>query len=120
MMAQTMSSILNPSAVHGDPDFPTAPPGWTRDLAQATAAAEGLALDPDHWELVRALHGWFAEHGRPQVRGLHDALDEHFHARGGLKYLYTILPGGPIAQGCRLAGLEPPAGTADRSFGSVQ
>ncbi|MGB5339763.1 MAG: sulfite reductase, partial [Gammaproteobacteria bacterium] len=37
-----------------------------------------------------------------------------------LKYLYTLLPGGPVAQGCRLAGLEPPAGSQDAGFGSVQ
>jgi tRNA 2-thiouridine synthesizing protein E len=36
-----------------------------------------------------------------------------------MKYLYTLLPGGPIAQGCRLAGLKPPAGAVDQGFGSV-
>ena len=54
------------------------------------------------------------------MRELHDALDEHFHAKGGMKFLYTVLPGGPVAQGCRLAGLTPPAGSVDPSFGSVQ
>ncbi|MDH5470718.1 MAG: TusE/DsrC/DsvC family sulfur relay protein, partial [Gammaproteobacteria bacterium] len=29
-------------------------------------------------------------------------------------------PGGPIAQGCRIAGLVPPAGSKDSGFGSVQ
>jgi tRNA 2-thiouridine synthesizing protein E len=54
------------------------------------------------------------------VRELHDALDERFHARGGIKFLYEQFPGGPIAQGCRFAGLQAPAGAADKSFGSVQ
>ena len=53
------------------------------------------------------------------MRQLHDALDERFHAKGGLKYLYEVFPGGPIAQGCRFAGLKPPAGAADKSFGSA-
>jgi tRNA 2-thiouridine synthesizing protein E len=53
------------------------------------------------------------------LRDLHDALDEHFHAKGGLKYLYTIFPGGPITQSCRLAGLKAPFIASDPSFGSV-
>jgi hypothetical protein len=28
------------------------------------------------------------------------------------------LPGGPVAQGCRIAGLTAPAGVTDKSFGS--
>jgi hypothetical protein len=31
-------------------------------------------------------------------------------------YLFS---GGPVAQGCRLAGLNAPAGAVDRGFGSV-
>jgi tRNA 2-thiouridine synthesizing protein E len=119
-MAESMSEILNPSTAHRDPDFPDAPPGWSRASAEALAQTDGLALDPDHWDVVRALQGWFADHAKIHMRELHDALDERFHAKGGLKYLYGLLPGGPVAQGCRLAGLEAPAGAADRSFGSVQ
>jgi tRNA 2-thiouridine synthesizing protein E len=33
--------------------------------------------------------------------------------------LFKLFPKGPIAQGCRLAGLEPPAGSVDLGFGSV-
>jgi len=32
---------------------------------------------------------------------------------------FWLLPGGPIAQDCRLARLKPPAGAIDVSFGSV-
>ena len=42
-----------------------------------------------------------------------------FHIKGGMKYLYKLLPKGPISQGCALAGIENPAGNIDRSFGSV-
>lgn len=102
-------------------DFSFAPPDWSRSGAEALARAEGLTLTDEHWETVRALQGYFARHeGEPiNMRELHDALDEHFHARGGIKQLYLLFPGGPIAQGCRLAGLKPPFLATDTSFGSV-
>jgi tRNA 2-thiouridine synthesizing protein E len=119
-MAETMQDILNPGANAHDPDFPDAPADWTRAGAEATAEAEGLGLTEDHWAVMRALQHFFARDESPSVRAMHDALDERFHGKGGLKYLYGIFPGGPVAQGCRLAGLEAPAGAVDPSFGSVQ
>jgi len=119
-MSNGMNEILNPGAVQKDPDFPHAPENWTRDTASATAQSEGIALGPEHWEAIGALQGYFAERSKPNMRELSDALEERFHARGGLKFLYEAFPGGPIAQGCRLAGLQPPAGATDKSFGSVR
>jgi len=105
-----------------DPDFPHAPPEWTRKDAMTIAGREGLVLTEDHWETIRALQAYFAQHEDEttiHLRELHDALEEHFHAKGGLKYLYTLFPGGPIAQSCRLAGLMAPFIATDPSFGSV-
>jgi tRNA 2-thiouridine synthesizing protein E len=105
-----------------DPDFPNAPLDWSRDEALAVARGEGLELTEDHWEVVRALQSYYAHHEDDTVinmRDLHDALDECFHQKGGLKFLYTLFPGGPIAQSCRLAGLKAPFMATDRSFGSV-
>ena len=118
-MANNMNEILNPGSAQTDPDFPHAPPDWTRDSAVAAAKADGIAVGPDHWEAIAALQTYFATQDKPSIRELHDALEERFHAKGGLKYLYEVFPGGPIAQGCRFAGLQPPAGAADKSFGSV-
>jgi len=119
-MPQTMRDIMNPGAAAADPEFPDAPADWGRDTAQAAAAADGVTLGSDHWEVIRALQHYFASTEQPNVRALHDALDERFHQRGGLKHLYAIFPGGPVAQGCRFAGLKAPAGALDKSFGSVQ
>jgi tRNA 2-thiouridine synthesizing protein E len=104
-----------------DPHFPHAPADWTRAAALAAANGENLPLGDDHWELLRGLQEFFARHEDVPInlRDLHDALDEKFHHKGGMRYLYTLFPGGPIAQGCRLAGLKAPAGATDRSFGSV-
>lgn len=105
-----------------DSDFPHAPMDWTRDEAKRIAREEGLELTDDHWDVIRALQSYYAHHADDTVinmRDLHDALDECFHEKGGLKYLYTILPGGPIAQSCRLAGLTAPYIAVDPHFGSA-
>ena len=90
-------------------------------IASAESTPHQLTLGDDHWAVVRGLQEFFARHeyGVVNLRELHDALDEKFHHKGGMKYLYALLPGGPIAQGCRLAGLKPPRGAVDLSFGSV-
>jgi tRNA 2-thiouridine synthesizing protein E len=104
------------------PDFPHAPLGWTPDDAIRMARDEGLDLSGDHWEVVKALQEYFDKHSDQPAfapRELHDALEDGFHAKGGLRYLYQIFPGGPVAQGCRIAGLKAPSIATDLSFGSV-
>ena len=92
------------------------------DSARKAAEEEGLELTDAHIDVMHALQRYFGTHDKPDfnMRELHDALDERFHVNGGMKYLYGLFPGGPVAQGCRLAGLEVPAGAQDASFGSVQ
>ena len=120
-MADTMNEVMHPNLeAEKDPAFPNAPEGWTKASAETVAKEEGIELEDDHWQAVRALQEYFAKSETVHMRELHDALDEKFHAKGGIKHLYLLLPGGPVAQGCRLAGLEAPAGAADQSFGSVQ
>lgn len=109
------------AVLHKIAGFHYAPSDWSESEARELAEQEGLELGEDHWEAVGALQEYCARHecNKYSVRELHDALDEKFHKKGGYKYLYRLFPGGPIAQGCRLAGLEPPAGAVDLGFGSV-
>ncbi len=100
-------------------DFPNAPKDWDTHLAELAAKEDGLKLKEDHWDLIRALQEYYSKVEFPHLRQIKDALDEKFHARGGMKYLYQIIPGGPVAQGCRLAWLSIPAGAVDKSFGSI-
>ena len=103
------------------PGYPHAPFDWSREQAEEVAKTEGLTLTETHWQVVRALQELCTQHAEHALnaRDLHDALDEHFHAEGGIKYLYELFPEGPLAQGCRLAGLEPPAGVQDKGMGSA-
>lgn len=99
--------------------FPNAPHGWSIDSAKAAAEAEGISMSDDHWQLISALQEYYAKVEHPKLRQVKDALDEKFHAQGGMKYLHRLVPSGPVAGGCILAGLEVPAGAIDKSFGSV-
>lgn len=121
-MTSLMDEIVGRGSDAGtNPQYPHAPAGWTPAAAAETARGEGLQLGEDHWEAVRALQAYYARHDATAVnlRELHDALDEKFHRQGGIKRLYLLFPGGPVAQGCRIAGLKAPAGATDKGFGSV-
>lgn len=100
-------------------EFPNAPHGWDLSEAKEEIRKSGLEFNDDHIKVIRALQSYFASHEKPNRRELTDALEETFHIKGGLKYLYKLLPDGPVAQGCIIAGLTPPAGSVDQSFGSV-
>lgn len=114
----TMYGLLHP-AVTLQEEFRDAPDDWTPDLARTFAAGANLRLMEDHWEVIRVLQGCYKDEVSPRLRLLRDALEARFASKGGMKYLFGILPGGPIAQGCGLAGLKPPHGAKDLSFGSV-
>lgn len=116
----TMHTILHPGTMlQDDTEFRDAPEDWSPERARQFAAGAGLKLTEDHWEVVRVLQGCYKDEVSPRIRLLRDALDARFASKGGMKYLFEILPGGPIAQGCGLAGLKPPRGAKDLSFGSV-
>lgn len=120
-MSGSRDDILHPGAGDADAEFPLAPEGWTPATAREVATELDLEIEEDHWEVIRALQDYYSRHPAAiNVRNLLDALEEKFHVKGGLRYLYRLLPGGPVAQGCQLAGLQPPAGAVDRGFGSVQ
>jgi tRNA 2-thiouridine synthesizing protein E len=121
-MMSLMDEIISGGSGAGrDPRFPHAPAGWTPALAVESARREGLELGEEHFEALRALQEYYARHATTAVnlRELHDALDEKFHRQGGIRQLYRLFPGGPVAQGCRMAGLKAPAGATDKGFGSV-
>jgi len=99
--------------------FPNAPDDWSIQDAEAVAKTDGFTMTDDHWELVNALQEYYKKVEHPKLRQLKDALEEKFHGQGGMKYLHQMIPAGPVAEGCRLAGLNVPAGAVDNSFGSV-
>lgn len=87
----------------------------------AAAAKEGLTLTDDHLEAIRVLQNCYIRERdvAPSLHDLKEALEEKFKNKGGNQYLYRLFPGGPVAQGCRIAGLKAPITAMDKGFGSV-
>ncbi len=122
-MESSMQNYALPgNSTQPPPGFPHSPSNWSHEDAKAVARAEGLLLADEHWQVIRTLQSYYARQDDNcviNIQQLHRLLDDRFRAIGGLKRLYELLPAGPVAQGCRLAGLTPPPGAVDLGFGSV-
>lgn len=84
------------------------PADWTEAFARTLASSEGLALEAEHWEVIRFLCEYYSRHGsqasvRDMIKHFRRVWDVH---RGSNRYLHRLFPrGGPQKQGNRLAGL---------------
>jgi TusE/DsrC/DsvC family sulfur relay protein len=93
---------------------------WSPRTANRLAEEEGLVLDDPHWEVIYCLRERYRKLGPDwTARQMTKELERDFAGAGGRRFLYTLFPRGPLAQGCKLAGLPLPHGTVNRSFGSV-
>jgi len=92
---------------------------WSEAQARTQAEAEGITLGDEHWAVLHFLRERFIHDGQAKSgRHVLKALEQEFAEKGGKRHLYMLFPDGPVAQGCRLAGLPLPPYTTDPSFGS--
>ena len=93
---------------------------WDKQQALETAKTMNLQLTDAHWEVIAFIRTYFANAGELRhARELSDVLNERFASEGGAKYLFQLFPGGPVTQGCRLAGVQVPSDASDGSFGYI-
>lgn len=113
--------IANPSLVNRDAEgFLADLPHWSPRIAAQMAKEGGIELSDAHWDVIYRLREIFREEGPGwTARDVTQRLEGDFASAGGRRHLYELFPGGPLAQGCKLAGLPMPQGTLDPSFGSV-
>lgn len=84
---------------------------WSQELASHLAAADGIALGPEHFDVIHFLRDYYDRYElSPPMRLLVKALAERFGPeRSGSRYLYRLFPDGPAKQASRYAGLPKPA-----------
>lgn len=81
---------------------------WNKDVAEAIAAAEGLTLTQDHWDVLDYLREAFFEHNgeQPNNRAILKAMQEKWAGRKvDNKTLFDLFPGNPSKQAGMIAGL---------------
>lgn len=81
---------------------------WDKDVAEAIAAAEGLTLTQDHWDVIDYLREAFFEHNgeQPNNRAILKAMQDKWTGRKvDNKTLFDLFPGNPSKQSGKIAGL---------------
>jgi len=81
---------------------------WDKDVAEAIAAAEGITLTQDHWDVIDFLREAFFEHNgeQPNNRAILKAMQEKWAGRKvDNKTLFDLFPGNPSKQAGMIAGL---------------
>jgi tRNA 2-thiouridine synthesizing protein E len=83
---------------------------WTPEVAQIMAAADGVELGDDHWQVLAMFREYFEKYEiEPPMRALVRLVRERLGGdRGNSRYLYRLFPDGPGTQACRYAGLPRP------------
>jgi tRNA 2-thiouridine synthesizing protein E len=84
------------------------PQEWNEEVAQILAAQEGITLTTDHWDAIRFMREYYAEHQvAPDVRH----VTKHLAGRpggGDRNLVFKLFPYGYVKQACRIAGMKRP------------
>ena len=83
---------------------------WNADVAHGIAAANGVKLTENHWEIIQLLRDFYAKHEisppmRPLVRRVRESLGA---GKGTSIYLLRLFPGSPAKLAAKIAGLPRP------------
>lgn len=81
---------------------------WDKGVAEAIAAAEGLELTADHWDVIEYLRDAYFNHNgeQPNNRAILKAMQEKWAGRKvDNKTLFDLFPGNPSKQAGKIAGL---------------
>lgn len=81
---------------------------WNAEVAAAIAAADGLELTPEHWDVIEYLRDAYFNHGGelPNNRAILKAMQDKWpDRRVDNKTLFDLFPGNPSKQAGKIAGL---------------
>jgi tRNA 2-thiouridine synthesizing protein E len=81
---------------------------WDKAVAEVIAAAEGITLAQDHWDVIEYLRDAYVNHNgeQPNNRAILKAMQEKWTGRKvDNKTLFDLFPGNPSKQAGKVAGL---------------
>ena len=80
---------------------------WTEEVAKELAAADGLELTEEHWDLINYLRDEFFNNAgnNPNTRTITKDMSKKWGKKISTKELYALFPHDPSKQGGRIAGL---------------
>ena len=81
---------------------------WDKEVAEAIAAAEGVALTQDHWDVIEYLRDAYINRNgeQPNNRAILKAMQDKWPERKvDNKTLFDLFPGNPSKQAGMIAGL---------------
>ncbi len=83
---------------------------WNEEVAAFLAASDGLALTPEHWEVIRLMREYYQTYNITPIRKLLKAeISEKLGAEKATDaWLEKLFPQGVLIQGSKIAGLPVP------------
>jgi TusE/DsrC/DsvC family sulfur relay protein len=86
------------------------PQDWNEEVARQLALQENIQLTEDHWDAIRFMRDYYAEHQiAPDVRH----VTKHLAKRLGpdsRNAVFELFPYGYVKQACKIAGMKRPRG----------
>ncbi len=83
---------------------------WDESLALSIAAAEGIALTDEHWQLIHCAREYFSRFDiSPEMRPFVKWVKQHLgEDKGKSLYLLSLFPNSPAKLISKIAGLPKP------------
>src|SRR5512139_2278468 len=84
------------------------PQDWTDEVAVALARQEGIQLTEAHWDAIRFMREYYAEHQvAADVRHVMKHLAQK-HGADSRNMIFELFPYGYVKQACKISGMKRP------------
>jgi len=84
------------------------PQEWNDDVAAILAKQENIELNADHWEVLRFMRDYYADHQvAVDVRHVIKHLAKK-HGPESRNMVFELFPYGYVKQACKIAGMKRP------------
>jgi TusE/DsrC/DsvC family sulfur relay protein len=101
---------ISPLPKTDDEGYLIEPQDWNEEVAKQLALLENIQLTNDHWDAIRYMRDYYAEHQiAPDARHVMKHLSERL-GPNSRNALFELFPYGYVKQACKIAGMKRPRG----------